>query len=202
MSVKNQNSFLNDINDSVIGVDEVGRGALCGPVVSCCVLLKPQIYQDNLVNEIDDSKKLSEKKREILSNYIKKNSIFSFGLASNDEIDEINILKATIISMRRALKRFDGFNNQIKIDGQKTFEYNNKTSFIKKGDSISVSIASASILAKTFRDNLMHEHSKNYPQYNRDRNKGYGTKEHFEAIRKFGITTFHRKSFLSKITTK
>ena len=202
MSVKNQKTFFNDINNLIIGVDEVGRGALCGPVVSCSVLLKKEIIFNELVYKIDDSKKLSEKKREILSIFIKKNSIYSFGFASNEEIDQINILNATILSMKRALKKFNGFKNKIKIDGQKIFDYNDKTLFVKKGDSESVSIASASILAKTFRDNLMCKYAKSYPYYNWVKNKGYGTKEHFKAIKKFGLTSLHRKSFLSKIVTQ
>ena len=195
MSVKNQKNFFNDINNFVIGVDEVGRGALCGPVVSCGVLLKKEIFQDKLINEIDDSKKISQKKREILEIFIKRNSLYSFGLASNKEIDKVNILNATIISMKRALKKFDGYKNTIKIDGQKIFEYNENTFFIKKGDSSSVSIASASILAKTFRDNIMNEYARSYPLYKWDKNKGYGTKEHLLAIKMYGITSFHRKSY-------
>ena len=202
MSVKNQKNFFNDINNFVIGVDEVGRGALCGPVVSCGVLLKKEIFQDKLINEIDDSKKISQKKREILEIFIKRNSFYSFGLASNKEIDKVNILNATIISMKRALKKFDGYKNTIKIDGQKIFEYNENTFFIKKGDSSSVSIASASILAKTFRDNIMNEYARSYPLYKWDKNKGYGTKEHFKAIKQFGPTCLHRKSFLSNLITK
>ncbi len=198
MSVKNQNFFCYDIHDCVIGVDEVGRGALCGPVVSCSVLLKKEILENDLVHEIDDSKRLSPKKREILTVLIKKHSIYSFGLANNKEIDQFNILNATIESMKRALKKFDGYNNTIKIDGQKIFDYNEKTFFIKKGDSSSISIASASILAKTYRDNLMNEYSKDYPVYKWNKNKGYGTQEHFAAIKKFGLTSLHRKTFLQK----
>ena len=202
MSVKNQKNFFDYINDHIIGVDEVGRGALCGPVVSCCVLLKKEIFENVLVNEINDSKKISPRKREVLSNFIKRNSIYSLGEASNTEIDNINILNATIKSMKRALKRFDGFTNIIKVDGQKTFDYNERTFFVKRGDSVSVSIASASIVAKTFRDNLMLEYSKDYPNYKWDKNKGYGTKDHFSAIKKFGPTPLHRKSFLKNLITQ
>ncbi len=198
MSVKNKKNFFNDIDNLVIGVDEVGRGALCGPVVSCCVLLQKKIKSDELVYKINDSKKLSEKRREDLSIFIKKNSIYSFGFASNQEIDQLNILNATILSMKRALKKFYSCKNEIKIDGQKIFDYNDKTFFVKKGDSKSVSIASASILAKNLRDCLMCKYAKNYPYYNWVKNKGYGTKEHFKAIKKFGLTSLHRKSFLSK----
>ena len=196
LSVKNQKNFFSDINDYVIGVDEVGRGALCGPVISCCVLLRREISENILINEINDSKKISAKKRLILSKFIKKNSIFSLGEASSREIDSINILNATIKSMKRALKKFDGYPNIIKIDGQKIFNYNERTFFLKKGDSISVSIASASIVAKVFRDDLMLKYSREYPNYKWEKNKGYGTKDHFSAIKQFGLTPLHRKSFL------
>ena len=195
MSTKNKKKFLNDINDYVIGVDEVGRGALCGPVVSCSVLLKKEILLDELVNQIDDSKKLSEKKRVNLSIFIKKNSFYSFGLANNKEIDEVNILNATILSMKRALEKFNGYTNTVKIDGQKIFNYNEKTFFIKKGDSKSISIASASILAKTFRDKLMCDYAKQFPAYNWNRNKGYGTRQHIAAIKKLGYQTYTEKVF-------
>ena len=104
--------------------------------------------------------------------------------------------------MKRALKRFDGFTNIIKVDGQKTFDYNERTFFVKRGDSVSVSIASASIVAKTFRDNLMLKYSKDYPNYKWDKNKGYGTKDHFSAIQQFGPTPLHRKSFLKNLITQ
>ena len=113
--------FFKDINDEIIGIDEVGRGALCGPVVSCAVLLDKTIISDNLFLEINDSKKLSETKRNVIASFIKKNSKFSFGLATHKEIDSINILKATNLSMKRAFNYFKNFPNRIKIDGTKTF---------------------------------------------------------------------------------
>ncbi|MAT32617.1 MAG: ribonuclease HII [alpha proteobacterium MED-G10] len=194
--LKNEKKFFEDVTNNIIGVDEVGRGALCGPVVSCSVLLKKEILQFDLVNQINDSKKISEKKRKTLSNFIKKNSTFYFGIASNLEIDEINILQATILSMKRSLKNFCNHKNKTKIDGQKTFHHNNNTFFIKKGDQKSISIASASILAKTFRDKLICNYGNEYPEYDLCSNKGYGTKKHFKAIKHFGITPIHRKSFL------
>lgn len=194
--LKNEKKFFEDVTNNIIGVDEVGRGALCGPVVSCSVLLKKKILQFDLVNQINDSKKISEKKRKTLSNFIKKNSTFYFGIASNLEIDEINILQATILSMKRSLKNFCNHKNKTKIDGQKTFHHNNNTFFIKKGDQKSISIASASILAKTFRDKLICNYGNEYPEYDLCSNKGYGTKKHFKAIKHFGITPIHRKSFL------
>ena len=194
--LKNEKKFFEDVTNNIIGVDEVGRGALCGPVVSCSVLLKKEILQFDLVNQINDSKKISEKKRKTLSNFIKKYSTFYFGIASNLEIDEINILQATILSMKRSLKNFCNHKNKTKIDGQKTFHHSNNTFFIKKGDQKSISIASASILAKTFRDKLICNYGNEYPEYDLCSNKGYGTKKHFKAIKNFGITPIHRKSFL------
>lgn len=200
--LKNEKKFFEDVTNNIIGVDEVGRGALCGPVVSCSVLLKKEILQFDLVNQINDSKKISEKKRKTLSNFIQKYSTFYFGIASNLEIDEINILQATILSMKRSLKNFCNHKNKTKIDGQKTFHHSNNTFFIKKGDQKSISIASASILAKTFRDKLICNYGNEYPEYDLCSNKGYGTKKHFKAIKHFGITPIHRKSFLRKFLIK
>ena len=191
--------LLDDIKNQVIGIDEVGRGAFCGPVVSCSVLLEKKILNNNLVFQITDSKKLSHKKRIILSNFIKKYSSYSIGVANNIEIDEINILRATNLSMIRSYEKFKGTDNSIKVDGLKTFSLNEKTTFIKNGDQKSISIAAASIIAKTWRDRLMTLYSKVYPMYGWEKNKGYGTYEHRNAIKKFGITKIHRKSFLSNL---
>ena len=144
-------------------------------------------------------KKLTEKKRLILSELIKQNSIFSIGIVSNIEIDKLNILNATILSMKRALKKFCMLDNAIKIDGPKIFDLNEKTFFIKKGDQKSVSIASASIIAKCHRDEILKKLAINHPLYQWEKNKGYGTKKHIDAIKKFGVSNLHRKSFLSKI---
>jgi len=167
--------------------------------VSCSVLLDKSILKYPLVNEINDSKKINETKRKVLSDFIKKFSIFSFGIADNQEIDKINILKATILSMNRSFHKFKDYENIIKIDGQKTFELNENTFFIIKGDQKSVSIAAASILAKNYRDSLMKKMSKTFPEYEWEKNKGYGTKSHTNAIKKFGITPLHRESFLKKL---
>jgi len=194
-----ERNFFKDIDHEIIGVDEVGRGALVGPVVSCAVLLKKEIKDNFLYREINDSKKLTQKKRIILSEFIKQNSIFSIGMASNIEIDKINILNATVLSMKRALKKLCISKNTIKIDGPKIFDLNEKTFFVKKGDQKSVSIADASILAKCYRDNIINELSITFPLYQWEKNKGYGTKNHVDAIKKFGISHHHRKSFLTKI---
>ena len=191
--------LLDDIKNQVIGIDEVGRGAFCGPVVSCSVLLEKKILNNNLVFQITDSKKLSHKKRIILSKFIKEYSSYSIGVANNIEIDEMNILRATNLSMIRAYDKFKKTENLIKIDGLKTFSLNEKTTFIKKGDQKSISIAAASIIAKTWRDKLMTLYSKIYPMYGWERNKGYGTNEHRNAIKKFGLTKIHRKSFLRNL---
>ena len=192
-------NFFEDISKNVIGIDEVGRGALCGPVVSCSVLLDKSILEHPLVQEINDSKKISEKKRDLLSDFIKKFSTYSFGIAENQEIDKINILKATILSMQRSFEKFKDYDNIVKIDGQKTFELNKNTVFIIKGDQKSVSIAAASILAKNHRDSFMKEMSKTFPEYEWGKNKGYGTMNHMNAIKKFGVTPLHRESFLKKL---
>ena len=191
--------LLDDIKNQVIGIDEVGRGAFCGPVVSCSVLLEKKILNNNLVFQITDSKKLSNKKRIILSKFIKEYSSYSIGVANNIEIDEMNILRATNLSMIRSYDKFKKTENLIKIDGLKTFSLNEKTTFIKNGDQKSISIAAASIIAKTWRDRLMTLYSKIYPMYGWERNKGYGTQEHRSAIKKFGLTKIHRKSFLSNL---
>ena len=175
--------LLDDIKNQVIGIDEVGRGAFCGPVVSCSILLKQKILNNNLV----------------LSKFIKEYSSYSIGVANNIEIDQMNILRATNLSMIRAYDKFKGTNNSIKVDGLKTFSLNEKTTFIKNGDQKSISIAAASIIAKTWRDRLMTLYSRVYPMYGWERNKGYGTYEHRNAIKKFGITKIHRKSFLGNL---
>ena len=190
---------MDDIKNQVIGIDEVGRGAFCGPVVSCSVLLEKKILNNNLVFQITDSKKLNHKKRIILSKFIKEHSSYSIGVANNIEIDEMNILRATNLSMIRSYDKFKKTENLIKIDGLKTFSLNEKTTFIKNGDQISISIAAASIIAKTWRDRLMTLYSKIYPMYGWERNKGYGTHEHRNAIKKFGLTKIHRKSFLRNL---
>ena len=191
--------LLDDIKNQVIGIDEVGRGAFCGPVVSCSVLLEKKILNNNLVFQITDSKKLNHKKRIILSKFIKEYSSYSIGVANNLEIDEMNVLRATNLSMIRSYEKFKKTENFIKIDGLKTFSLNEKTTFIKNGDRKSISIAAASIIAKTWRDRLMTLYSKIYPMYGWERNKGYGTHEHRNAIKKFGLTKIHRKSFLRNL---
>ena len=197
--VTNKNDYYSDLDNSVIGIDEVGRGALCGPVVSCALLLNDNIRQEKLFEEIIDSKKLSEKKRFEISMIIKRHSNFNIGMSNNKEIDKYNILNATNISMKRAYSKFKDTKFKVKIDGLGTFKLNNRTSFQVKGDQKSITIAAASILAKVYRDDLMIKLSSDYPQYNWLKNKGYGTKEHISAIHQFGISQYHRRSFLKNL---
>ena len=193
-----ETNFFKDIDNEIIGVDEVGRGALVGPVVSCALLLDKKIKKNVLYKEINDSKKLTEKKRTILSEFIKENSFFSIGIASNMEIDKLNILNATILSMKRALTKLSISKNIIKIDGPKIFNLNERTFFIKKGDQKSVSIAAASIVAKCYRDKILKKLAISHPLYQWEKNKGYGTKNHIDAIKKFGVSHLHRKTFCQK----
>ncbi len=200
MVVTNKNDYYSDLDNSIIGIDEVGRGALCGPVISCALILHKNISQEKLFDEITDSKKLSEKKRVEISMMIKKYSKFNIGISNNMEIDRLNILNATILSMKRAYSKFKNTNLKIKIDGLKTFELNDRASFHVKGDQKSVTIAAASIVAKVYRDNLMIKLSSDYPQYGWLKNKGYGTKQHISAIKNHGITKYHRVSFLKNLS--
>ena len=185
----------------VIGIDEVGRGPLAGPVASCaCIFFDIQINDKELFF-IDDSKKLSQKKRTIAIREIyklKKQSKlqFSLGMASVEEIDKFNILEATKLSMRRAVKKLSLPPTQLIIDGNidlKLKDYPSRS--VIKGDQKSYNIAAASIIAKIHRDRYMHFLSKKYPSYDWSSNAGYGTKKHIEEIYRKGITTHHRKSF-------
>lgn len=197
---------------SVIGVDEAGRGPLAGPVAAAAVILKEEVISDkkNLeliqqLLEINDSKKLTEKKRESLFDTINKCFYVGVGVADHLEIDEINILNATFLAMRRALEELKakGINIEDKIvliDGNhKIKKYDGKQEFVIKGDAKSLSIAAASIIAKVTRDRVMVDLEKKYPIYEFEKHKGYGTKKHRELLLKYGPCRIHRKSFLKKI---
>ena len=174
----------------IAGVDEVGRGCLAGPVVAAAVILKDF---DN--NEINDSKKIPKKKREELSSYIKQNSIYSIGEASVEEIDKLNILNAPLLAMKRAIKNLSSQPMSILVDGNfKPINEANVFSIVK-GDTKSISIAAASIIAKVTRDKIMEEIDEEFPLYNFKKHKGYATKQHIENIKKFGICKYHRKTF-------
>ena len=180
----------------ICGVDEAGRGPLAGPVFAAAVILPRNLVIDG----INDSKKLSERKREDLYDKIKTQAIaYNISLATEKEIDKINILNATLLAMKRAVEGLKVRPDFVLIDGNKKPDLAIASDTIVKGDSLSVSIAAASILAKVERDKLMKMLSKKYPQYALEKHKGYGTKLHIEIIKKYGPSKIHRKSFLKKI---
>ena len=179
-------------NNLIAGVDAVGRGCLAGPVFSAAVILNRNIDIQN----IKDSKKISFNKRILLSEYIKKNSIYALGIASVKEINNINILNASLLSMERALNKLKKKPTVAYIDGiffPKNVKIKCKT-FIK-GDEKITCISAASIIAKVARDFFMIKLSKKYPQYHWNNNFGYGTKNHIRGLNKFGVTPHHRKKF-------
>ena len=179
-------------NKKIAGVDEVGRGCLAGPVFAAAVILNKDIN----TKYIKDSKKIPFQKRILLSEYIKKNSIYALGSASVKEIEKINILNASLLSMKRALNKLKNKPSIAYIDGlfiPKNLKIKCKT-FVK-GDEKITSIAAASIVAKASRDLFMIKLSKKYPKYCWDKNFGYGTNDHIVGLKKFGITKYHRKKF-------
>lgn len=182
--------YNNGIN-FIAGIDEVGRGPLVGPVVTAAVILPKDFYDER----INDSKKLTEKKRELLYDVIMENAIsVGVGISSEDVIDEINILNATKRAMLEAVNNLSIKPEHLLIDAVKLNTDIPQTSIIK-GDAKSESIAAASIIAKVTRDRMMTELDKIHPEYDFKHNKGYGTKKHIEAIRKYGIIKEHRKTF-------
>lgn len=182
--------YNNGIN-FIAGIDEVGRGPLVGPVVTAAVILPKDFYDER----INDSKKLTEKKRELLYDVIMENAIsVGIGISSEDVIDEINILNATKRAMLDAVNNLSVKPEHLLIDAVKLNTDIPQTSIIK-GDAKSESIAAASIIAKVTRDRMMVELDKIHPEYDFKHNKGYGTKRHIEAIRKYGIIKEHRKTF-------
>ncbi len=183
----------------VCGIDEAGRGPLSGPVVAAACILPIDIS----IPELNDSKKLTEKKRERLFDIITERAIgYGIGMASPQEIDEINILNATMLAMRRALESLNPKADFALIDGNIARDFSIPTRTVIKGDSLSASIAAASILAKVTRDRLCLEDAKKYPQYNFAKHKGYSTREHMDAIRQYGPCEIHRKSFLKFLSSQ
>ncbi len=177
----------------VCGIDEAGRGPLSGPVVAAACILPLDVD----IPELNDSKKLTEKKRELLFDVIKEKALaYGIGMASPEEIDSINILNATMLAMHRAVEQLSPAADFALIDGNVSRGFNIQTKTVVKGDSISCSIAAASILAKVTRDRLCLEDAVKYPEYNFAKHKGYSTKEHMEAVIKYGPCPIHRKSFL------
>ena len=178
------------------GIDEAGRGPLAGPVVAAVVVFKP----NTKIEGINDSKKLSEAKRDELFDIIKEQALdYGIGIVNNNEIDEINILNATYMAMKKAINCLEKTPDYLLIDAATIPGVEVAQKPIIKGDSKSISIAAASILAKVTRDSIMYQYDEMYPEYGFKGHKGYGTKEHYEAIEKHGITPIHRKSFLKNV---
>lgn len=191
-----EQNAINNGYQAVCGVDEAGRGPLAGPVCAAAVILPPDI----IIEGVNDSKKLSEKKREALFDVIKEKSVsYSIAFATVDEIEEFNILNATMLAMKRAVEGLDIRADYAMIDGNRLPDLDIPAEYIIKGDAKSMSVACASILAKVSRDRLCYQYAEEYPQYGFDKHKGYGTKQHREAIIKYGPCPYHRMSFLKKI---
>ena len=197
-------NFLKNFDNSLItrkikiiaGCDEVGRGPLAGPVVAAAVMFNKKTFH----KDINDSKKLNEKSRERLYDWIIENCVsYGIGIIDHEEIDRINILQASLKAMKIAVEKLKPLPSLILIDGNKSFSSDINTKTVVKGDSKSFAIASASILAKVTRDRLMIKLSDLHPEYLWSHNKGYPTKAHIEAVKTFGVTPLHRKTFLKKI---
>ena len=179
----------------ICGVDEAGRGPLAGPVCAAAVILPEHLE----IPGLNDSKKLTDKKRRELFPLIKEQAIaYGIGLASEKEIDEINILQATFLAMQRALDQLNGKPDLALIDGNREKDFGIPVKTVVKGDSLSANIAAASVLAKVTRDDLMLELAEQYPEYGFEIHKGYGTKAHYAALREHGASPIHRMTFLKK----
>lgn len=198
MDYSYENNALLKGYKTVCGIDEAGRGPLAGPVYAAAVILPAGLEIEGL----DDSKKLSEKKREMLFDIICEKAIaYSVGIATEKEIDEINILNATFLAMKRAVESLDIKPDYALVDGNRYPNINSdiKEEVVVKGDAKSMSIAAASILAKVSRDRFMLEMTEKYPEYCFEKHKGYGTKLHYEKILEFGPSPIHRMTFLKKL---
>ena len=190
-----ERSLFDNGYTSICGVDEAGRGPLAGPVFAAAVILPPNLEIDGL----NDSKKLSEKKREALFDIICEKAL-AFGIAesSEAEIDEINILRASLLAMKRAVEKLKVPADYILVDGNQLFDAAVPMQYVIKGDSLSANIAAASILAKVSRDRFMLEMAEKYPEYMFEKHKGYPTKLHYEKVEEFGLSPIHRRSFFKK----
>ncbi len=196
-----ENKALSAGYEVICGVDEAGRGSLAGPVYAAAVIL-PKGY---IIEGVDDSKKLTPKKREILyDKIIRECDYWAIGTADEKEIDKLNILQATLLAMKRAVNALPIVPGIALVDGNQCPALDNNISVetIVHGDANSASIAAASILAKVSRDRYMIELSKKYPEYKFDIHKGYGTKLHYQMIEKYGVSDVHRKTFLKKVLDK
>lgn len=190
-----EDSFYADGVNVICGVDEAGRGPLAGPVCAAAVILPPHLEIPGLT----DSKKLTDKKRRELYPIIKEQAIaYGIGMASEQEIDEINILQATFLAMQRALDQLNIKPDLALIDGNREKDFDVPVKTVVKGDSLSMNIAAASILAKVTRDDLMVKLAEEYPQYGFEIHKGYGTKAHYAALTVYGPSPIHRMTFLKK----
>ena len=178
----------------IAGVDEVGRGPLAGSVV-CAAVIMP-LDDESIIVGVDDSKKLSAKKRETLAEEIKKRALaYTIVEVSEKEIDEINILEATKLGMKKALETLEVEPQTVLTDGNMTLDITYPQRSVIGGDALSYSIGAASIIAKVYRDKMMDEYAKEYPQYAFDSNKGYGTAAHIQAIKEYGLCPIHRRTF-------
>jgi len=187
-----ENKIKTDGYRRIAGIDEAGRGALAGPVIAACVILDP----DNIPPGIDDSKRLSARKRNELNTLIVESALcISIGSADSQIIDRINVYQATIHAMKQALKQMSVPPDFLLIDAVKLYDISIRSLSIVRGDQKSVSIAAASIVAKVYRDSIMLEYQKQYPGYGFERHKGYPTALHRDALRRLGPTTLHRFSF-------
>ena len=190
-----ENGFYADGVKVICGVDEAGRGPLAGPVCAAAVILPPHLEIPGLT----DSKKLTDKKRRELFPVIQEQALaWGIGWASEQEIDEINILQATFLAMKRALEQLDRKPDLALIDGNRETDFGIPVKTVVKGDSLSMNIAAASILAKVSRDDAMVKLAGIYPQYQFEVHKGYGTKAHYAALTEHGASPVHRRSFLKK----
>jgi len=179
----------------ICGVDEAGRGPLAGPVYAAAVILPAHLE----IPGLDDSKKLTDKRRRELMPMIKEQAVaYGIGFATEKEIDEINILQATFLAMERALAQLEGKADFALIDGNREKDFGLPVMTVVKGDSRSANIAAASVLAKVSRDDYMEEMAKKYPEYGFEIHKGYGTKAHYDALRTYGHCELHRLTFLKK----
>ena len=190
-----EDSFYDQGLQVICGVDEAGRGPLAGPVCAAAVILPRGLE----IPGLNDSKKLSDKRRRELFPQIQKQALaFGIGFASEKEIDAINILQATFLAMERALAKLPVKPELVLIDGNREKDFGIPVKTVVKGDSLSANIAAASILAKVSRDDVMLEMAREYPQYGFEIHKGYGTKAHYDALRQFGPSPIHRQTFLKK----
>ena len=190
-----ENSHFENGIKIICGVDEAGRGPLAGPVCAAAVILPPNAE----IPGLNDSKKLTDKRRRELFPIIKEQAIaYGIGLASHEEIDEINILQATYLAMERALSQLSVQPELALIDGNRAKDFGIPVQTVVKGDCLSASIAAASILAKVTRDDLMTQAAEDYPQYQFEVHKGYGTKAHYAALSEHGPSPIHRMTFLKK----